>query len=59
MKFFLVFCECKGCVLYMRYGYSVLVMGDLVYIFGGRNDIYGVCNILYCFDISEMSYLVF
>ena len=42
----------------MRYGHSASAMGDLVYIFGGRNDTHGACNILYCFDTSEMSYLL-
>ncbi|XP_027055709.1 kelch domain-containing protein 3 isoform X1 [Pocillopora verrucosa] len=51
-----VSCECKGCVPYMRYGHSASAMGDLVYIFGGRNDTHGACNILYCFDTRSLTW---
>ena len=45
---------CKDCVPYMRYGHSASAISDLVYIFGGRNDTHGACNILYCFDTGEL-----
>ena len=38
---------------YMRYGHSASAIGDLVYIFGGRNDTYGACNTLFCFDTGD------
>ena len=38
---------------YMRYGHSASAIGDLVYIFGGRNDTYGACNTLFCFDTGN------
>ena len=54
MKLPPVSCACKDCVPYMRYGHSASAIGDLVYIFGGRNDTHGACNILYCFDTGEV-----
>jgi hypothetical protein len=38
---------------YMRYGHTVSAVGDMIYLFGGRNEQYGACNILYCFDTSK------
>ena len=49
---------CKDCVPYMRYGHSASAIGDLVYIFGGRNDTHGACNVLYCFDTGEVFTIV-
>jgi hypothetical protein len=40
-------------VPYMRYGHTASAIGDKIYIFGGRNEQYGACNRLYCFDISK------
>ena len=45
---------CEDSVPYMRYGHSASAIGDLVYIFGGRNDTHGACNILYRFDTGEV-----
>ena len=53
MKLPPVSCAYKDCVPYMRYGHSASAIGDVVYIFGGRNDTHGACNILYCFDTGE------
>ena len=51
----------EGCdsVPYMRYGHSALAIGDLVYIFGGRNDTHGACNTLFCFDTGKLSKNIF
>ena len=38
------------CIPYMRYGHTASLINDKAYIFGGRNDQYGACNILFCFD---------
>lgn len=48
----------EGCdaVPYMRYGHSASAIGDLVYIFGGRNDTHGACNTLFCFDTGEQQH---
>lgn len=47
-------CECDDSIPYMRYGHSASAIGDVVYIFGGRNDTHGACNTLYCFDTGEV-----
>ncbi|KAG5855561.1 hypothetical protein ANANG_G00050350 [Anguilla anguilla] len=39
-------------VPYMRYGHTAVLMDDTVYIWGGRNDTEGACNVLYAFDIG-------
>jgi len=41
------------CVPYMRYGHSASLISELAFIFGGRNDKYGACNTLYCFDTGR------
>ncbi|XP_076036415.1 kelch domain-containing protein 3 [Oratosquilla oratoria] len=38
-------------VPFQRYGHTAVVYGNLVYIWGGRNDS-RACNVLYCFDTS-------
>jgi N-acetylneuraminic acid mutarotase len=38
-------------VPFQRYGHTAVANGDMVYIWGGRNDIYAD-NTLYCFDTS-------
>lgn len=40
-------------VPYMRYGHSAVVIDDTIYIWGGRNDTEGACNVLYAFDVSK------
>lgn len=40
-------------VPYMRYGHSAVLIDDIVYIWGGRNDTEGACNVLYAFDVSK------
>ena len=49
----------EGCdaVPYMRYGHSASAIGDLVYIFGGRNDTHGACKTLFCFDTGEQQHI--
>ena len=42
-------------VPYMRYGHTASATGDKIYIFGGRNEKYGACNTLYCFDTGTAS----
>ncbi|XP_043860103.1 kelch domain-containing protein 3 isoform X3 [Dromiciops gliroides] len=41
-----------GEVPYMRYGHSAVLIDDTVYLWGGRNDTEGACNVLYGFDIN-------
>ncbi|KAK4824827.1 hypothetical protein QYF61_020200 [Mycteria americana] len=36
----------------MRYGHSAVLIDDTVYIWGGRNDTEGACNVLYAFDVN-------
>lgn len=40
-------------VPYMRYGHSTVLIDDTVFLWGGRNDTEGACNVLYAFDVSE------
>lgn len=40
-------------VPYMRYGHTAVLLDDAIYLWGGRNDTVGACNVLYAFDISE------
>ena len=40
-------------VPYMRYGHSTVLIDDPVFLWGGRNDTEGACNVLYAFDVSE------
>ena len=47
------------CVPYMRYGHSASAIGDLVYIFGGRNDTFGACNTLFCFNTGTGLHCLF
>lgn len=44
-------------VPYMRYGHSAVLIDDTVYIWGGRNDTEGACNVLYAFDVSKFQLL--
>nr|XP_035151555.1 kelch domain-containing protein 3 isoform X1 [Callithrix jacchus]XP_035151556.1 kelch domain-containing protein 3 isoform X1 [Callithrix jacchus] len=39
-------------VPYMRYGHSTVLIDDTVFLWGGRNDTEGACNILYAFDVN-------
>ncbi|XP_015685430.1 kelch domain-containing protein 3-like [Protobothrops mucrosquamatus] len=43
-------------VPYMRYGHSAVLIDDTIYIWGGRNDTEGACNVLYAFDVSKWCY---
>lgn len=46
-------------VPYMRYGHSTVLIDDTVFLWGGRNDTEGACNVLYAFDVSEYSQVVY
>ncbi|KAL3872612.1 hypothetical protein ACJMK2_035827 [Sinanodonta woodiana] len=46
----------KSCVPYQRYGHSAVSHQDCAYIWGGRNDKDGACNILYQFDTGSQSW---
>ncbi|XP_045566372.1 kelch domain-containing protein 3 isoform X1 [Salmo salar] len=39
---------------YMRYGHTAVLLEDTIYIWGGRNDTEGACNVLYAFDINNI-----
>ena len=48
--------EYKGSVddiPYQRYGHTAVAYNGSCYIYGGRNDVNGVCEHLYRFDIGE------
>ena len=48
--------EYKGTVddiPYQRYGHTAVAYNGSCYIYGGRNDVNGVCEHLYRFDIGE------
>ena len=38
---------------YQRYGHTAVALGDLAYIWGGRNDTNGACDILFQYDTSR------
>lgn len=40
-------------VPYMRYGHTAVLLEDTIYIWGGRNDTEGACNVLYAFHVSK------
>ncbi|XP_038654794.1 ribosomal RNA processing protein 36 homolog [Scyliorhinus canicula] len=39
-------------VPYMRYGHTAVLLDDTIYVWGGRNDTEGACNVLYAFDVN-------
>lgn len=41
---------------YQRYGHSAVGFEDSAYIWGGRNDSDGACNILYCYNTGNHLY---
>lgn len=45
-------------VPYMRYGHTAVLLDDIIYIWGGRNDTEAACNVLYAFDISKYTYVL-
>lgn len=45
--------ECAREVPYMRYGHTAVLLDDTIYLWGGRNDTEGACNVLYAFDVSK------
>ncbi|TTU93293.1 Kelch domain-containing protein 3 [Bagarius yarrelli] len=40
-------------VPYMRYGHTAVLVEEAIYIWGGRNDTEGACNVLYAFDVGS------
>ncbi|CAM9686602.1 kelch domain-containing protein 3 isoform X1 [Lethenteron reissneri] len=42
---------------YMRYGHTAVLVEDAIYVWGGRNDTDGACNVLYSFDIYTHRWL--
>lgn len=40
-------------VPYMRYGHTAVLLDETIFIWGGRNDTEGACNVLYAFDVSR------
>lgn len=47
--------ECPRHIPFQRYGHSVVVYNDKIYLWGGRNDTSGADNKLYSFDTSKLS----
>ncbi|XP_026692479.2 kelch domain-containing protein 3 [Ciona intestinalis] len=39
---------------FMRYGHAAVAIGEVAYLWGGRNDSEGACNKLYCFDTDNL-----
>ena len=42
---------------YQRYGHSAVAFEDCAYVWGGRNDTNGACNILYRYNTGNIAYL--
>ncbi|GAV00708.1 hypothetical protein RvY_11518-2 [Ramazzottius varieornatus] len=47
---------CRSDVPYHRYGHSAAAWKHYAYIWGGRNDLAGACNTLYCFDTEKTTW---
>ena len=45
--------DTSNTVPYQRYGHTAVNFIDSAYIWGGRNDNDGACNILFAFDMSK------
>jgi len=43
---------------YHRYGHTAVAYADKAFIFGGRNDKNGACNILFCFDAGKYLFML-
>ncbi|KAK8778473.1 hypothetical protein V5799_020186 [Amblyomma americanum] len=43
-------------VPFQRYGHTVVAYGDCAYLWGGRNDEDGACNVIYRFDTDTMTW---
>lgn len=43
-------------VPYQRYGHTCVTWDEKAFIWGGRNDRDGACNVLYCFDPSKAKF---
>uniref|UniRef100_A0A3B3WMV4 Kelch domain containing 3 n=1 Tax=Poecilia mexicana TaxID=48701 RepID=A0A3B3WMV4_9TELE len=44
-------------VPYMRYGHTAVLLDDTIYLWGGRNDTEGACNVLYAFDVNKTVFI--
>ena len=42
-------------VPYMRYGHTAVLLDDSIYLWGGRNDTEGACDVLYAFDVGKLT----
>ena len=40
---------------YQRYGHTAVAKDENAFIWGGRNDSDGACNILFCFNTGKLS----
>ena len=43
-------------VPYQRYGHTCVAWDDKAYIWGGRNDRNGACNVIFCFDPTRKTW---
>lgn len=43
---------------YQRYGHTAVCYGECAFIWGGRNDKDGACNILFCFDTYSCTWSI-
>ncbi|ELT93982.1 hypothetical protein CAPTEDRAFT_2628 [Capitella teleta] len=41
---------------YQRYGHTAVAWADNAYVWGGRNDDTGCCNVLYCFNTATLKW---
>jgi len=48
-----------GDVPYQRYGHTAVAYEEHAYIWGGRNDSDGACNILYKYNTGECFVVIF
>lgn len=48
--------DCVNDVPFQRYGHTVVAHGDLIYLWGGRND-ECACNVLFCFDTVQRKWI--
>ncbi|XP_046860066.1 kelch domain-containing protein 3-like isoform X2 [Xenia sp. Carnegie-2017] len=43
---------------FMRYGHTASIVGRKIYIFGGRNEVYGACNRVFTFGINTFKWSI-
>ncbi|KAM4772013.1 kelch domain-containing protein 3 isoform 1-T2 [Rhinophrynus dorsalis] len=49
-------CGSLSSVPYMRYGHTAVLIDDVIYIWGGRNDTEGACNVTYTFHTGTLQW---